>query len=167
MELRSVELIARTLNTEGIRYLVVGGLAVNAHGYERFTQDLDLVIGLEPDNVTRALHALMRIGYVPAIPVSPEDFANPDNRAAWHAEKSMLVLKMWSDAHRRTPIDIFIQEPFDFACEWEQAMKFSLSDEVALPVLRYAALLDMKREAGREKDLLDISALQKLDPYRS
>ncbi|HEY8961886.1 MAG TPA: hypothetical protein VIM57_06740 [Luteolibacter sp.] len=80
MELRSVELIARTLNGEDIRYLVVGGLAVNAHGYERFTQDLDLVIGLEPGNVTRALRALMRIGYNPAIPISPEDFADPANR---------------------------------------------------------------------------------------
>jgi hypothetical protein len=167
MELRSVELIARTLNGEDIRYLVVGGLAVNAHGYERFTQDLDLVIGLEPRNVERALRALMRIGYTPAIPISPEDFANPDNRAAWHAEKSMFVLKMWSDAHRRTPIDIFIREPFDFELEWEHAVKFPLSEEVALPVLRYSTLLDMKREAGREKDLLDISALQKLDPYRS
>ena len=60
MELRSVELIARNLNGEDIRYLVVGGLAVNAHGYGRFTQDLDLVIGLEPRNVERALRALMR-----------------------------------------------------------------------------------------------------------
>jgi hypothetical protein len=166
MELRSVELVARTLNGEKIRYLVVGGLAVNAHGYERFTQDLDLVIGLEPENVERALRALIRIGYNPAIPISPEDFANPGNRAVWHEEKSMLVLKMWSDAHRRTPIDIFIREPFDFELEWQHAVNFPLSEDVSLPVLRYATLLEMKREAGREKDLLDISALQKLDPYR-
>ena len=35
MEARSFEAIVRALNEAGIRYLVVGGLAVNAHGYAR------------------------------------------------------------------------------------------------------------------------------------
>ena len=35
MEARSIEAIVRALNEAGIRYLVVGGLAVNAHGYAR------------------------------------------------------------------------------------------------------------------------------------
>jgi predicted nucleotidyltransferase len=47
MEIRSIEAIVRALNDEVVQYIVVGGLAVNAHGYERFTQDVDLVIGLE------------------------------------------------------------------------------------------------------------------------
>jgi hypothetical protein len=42
MEVRSVEAIARALNDAEIQYIVVGGLAVNAHGYERFTRDIDL-----------------------------------------------------------------------------------------------------------------------------
>ena len=58
MEVRSIEAIARALNEANIRYLVVGGLAVNAHGYERFTHDLDLVIGLEPDNIAKGFEAL-------------------------------------------------------------------------------------------------------------
>ena len=48
MEIRSVEAIARALNDSMVHYLVVGGLAVNVHGYERFTADIDLVIGLGP-----------------------------------------------------------------------------------------------------------------------
>jgi len=46
MEVRSVEAIVRALNTAEVEYLIVGGLAVNVHGYERLTQDVDLVIGL-------------------------------------------------------------------------------------------------------------------------
>ena len=117
MELRSVEAIAVALKLADIRYIVVGGLAVNAHGYERFTNDIDLVISLESDNIRRALYALIAIGYQPAIPITPEDFANANNLATWHEEKAMLVLKLWSDKHRRTPIDVSIQEPFDFKTE--------------------------------------------------
>lgn len=36
-----------------------------------------------------------------------------------------------------------------------------------MPILDYQSLIQMKLEAGREKDLLDVSALRKLDPYRS
>ena len=39
MEVRSIEAIVRALNEAGIRYLVVGGLAVNAHGYARMTRE--------------------------------------------------------------------------------------------------------------------------------
>lgn len=43
MELRSIEAVLGALNAAGVRYLIVGGLAVNAHGYQRATMDLDLV----------------------------------------------------------------------------------------------------------------------------
>ena len=46
MKLASFEAITRSLNTAGVRYLIAGGLAVNAHGYLRFTKDADLVIVL-------------------------------------------------------------------------------------------------------------------------
>jgi hypothetical protein len=51
MEVRSVEAIVRALNDAKVQYLIVDGLAVNAHGYERLTVDLDLVIGLSRDNI--------------------------------------------------------------------------------------------------------------------
>lgn len=47
MKLTSCEAIFRALNEAGVRYLLVGGLAVNAHGYLRFTKDVDLTIDIE------------------------------------------------------------------------------------------------------------------------
>jgi hypothetical protein len=41
MEVRSIEAIVKALNAAKVKYLIVGGLAVNAHGYERFTNDVD------------------------------------------------------------------------------------------------------------------------------
>lgn len=41
-----------------MRYVVVGGVAVNLHGYQRFTKDVDLVIELVADRALKALRAL-------------------------------------------------------------------------------------------------------------
>jgi predicted nucleotidyltransferase len=42
MKIDDVGTILRALNDANVRYLIVGGLAVVAHGYVRFTQDIDL-----------------------------------------------------------------------------------------------------------------------------
>jgi hypothetical protein len=50
-----------TLNEGGVRFVVIGGVAVGAHGYVRATEDLDLVPDSDPANLkrlTRALEAL-------------------------------------------------------------------------------------------------------------
>ena len=52
MEVRSIETIIKALNAAKVEYLIVGGLAVGAHGYDRLTVDVDLVIGLQPENIT-------------------------------------------------------------------------------------------------------------------
>lgn len=68
------------------RNLIVGGLAVAAHGYGRLTFDLDLVVQLQPE--LRALKALSSLGYVPLVPVAAADFADPAKREAWIREKN-------------------------------------------------------------------------------
>jgi len=166
MEVHSIETIAHTLNVAEVRYLVVGGLAVNAHGYERFTNDLDLVIALDPANISAAMSALSGIGYHPIVPITAEQFSNPQNRSFWKHEKNMLALKFRSDSHQRTSVDVFIEEPFDFELEWQRALHVPVSDTAKLPVLSRESLIRMKIEAGREKDLLDVQMLRKLDSYR-
>ena len=78
----------------------------------------------------------------------------------------MLVLRLWSDAHRRTPIAVFVYEPFDFEKEFARAKWEPVAGHIRAPFVRYETLLAMKSEAGRDKDLMDIRALKKLDPYR-
>ena len=65
MEKHSVEAIVGALNAANVRYLVAGGLAVVAHGFVRFTADIDLIVDLEPANVTRAIAALDGLDYRP------------------------------------------------------------------------------------------------------
>ena len=53
MERRSVEAIVEGLNRAQVRYLIVGGLAVVAHGFVRFTADIDLVLDPDPAATAR------------------------------------------------------------------------------------------------------------------
>lgn len=166
MEVRSVEAIVRALNDASVRYLIVGGVAVIAHGYERLTRHLDLVIGLEKENIVAALEALRAIDYQMAIPESPADFANAELRESWRREKGMIVLKLWSDTHRRTPIDVFIYEPFDFDQEYAEAVREDVLGGMHAPVVRYQTLIEMKRAAGRPQDLADIADLERLQELK-
>ncbi|HEX8679621.1 MAG TPA: hypothetical protein VF683_06665 [Chthoniobacterales bacterium] len=166
MQVRSVEAVVRALNDAKARYLIVGGVAVNVHGYERLTEDLDLVIGLARENIIAALHALESIDYHMSIPVTPEAFAEPELREKWRSEKGMIVLKLWSDTHRRTPIDVFIYEPFDFERELAAARYESLSADVRAPIVSYQTLVRMKREAGRPQDLADLADLARIQELK-
>jgi len=161
MEVRSVEAIVRALNLAEVKYLIVGGLAVNAHGYVRMTRDVDVVLELNPVNVRSALDALLGIGYHMSIPAKPEDFANQEMREDWRRTKGMITLKLWSDQHQRTPVDIFVYEPFDFAKEYIAAMALEVCPGLPARVVSLQTLLKMKRDAGRPQDLADIDELQR------
>ena len=162
MEVHSVEAIVTALNAAGVEYLIVGGLAVNAHGFVRLTRDVDIVIRLTPDNAGNSLRALFEIGYQMSIPEKPEAFTDAQTRARWRDEKQMIVLKLWSDAHCRTPIDIFIYEPFSFSEELARCVRLEISPGVRAPVVALAALLEMKRTVGRPQDLIDIAELERM-----
>ena len=152
--------IISVLNAAKVRYLVVGGIAVIAHGYVRDTKDIDLLIQLEKDNLLAALHALATIGYRPHIPVTFEDFANPEVRATWIKEKQMKVLKLFCDAFWNTPIDVFVDDPLGFDEAYKRGKYYRLADNLDVPVCAYEDLVKLKLEAGRPRDLADLHELR-------
>ncbi len=160
MKLASIEAIVRALNEAGVRYLVAGGLAVNAHGYLRFTKDADLVVQLMPDNIKRAFAALKTLGYKPLAPVTAEQFADRDTREGWIRDKGMQVLQLWSDSHRETSIDVFVHEPFSFDEEYANALIKLLYGSMEVRFVAIPALIKMKEAAGREQDRIDIEHLR-------
>lgn len=162
MKLSSFEAIIGAFDAAGVRYLVVGGLAVIAHGYGRATHDVDLVIQLEPANIHAAFAALRDIDYHPAVPITAEQFADPALREEWQREKGMLVLKFWSDRHRETRLDMFVTEPFPFEEELRNAGRREVAPGVLAPVVGLDALLAMKHAASRPQDLADIDELNLL-----
>ena len=159
MKLGSLIKICKTLENKGVRYLIVGGMAVIAHGYTRMTMDLDLVISLQEKNIKNALDVFSQMGYRPRVPVKLHDFADPVKRASWIREKNMTVFSLISDDIQLPPIDIFVSEPFDFDVEYSQAERYTMDDDTSVPVVSLSTLIKMKKEANREKDRLDISCL--------
>ena len=151
----------RALADARVRCLVAGGLAVNAHGYLRFTRDVDLVIQLTTPNILAAFAALDGIGYRPLVPLRAEDFADANMRGGWIRDKGMTVLNFWSDRHPQTPIDVFVTEPFAFDEEYERALVKPL-DSIDVRFVTVPTLIRMKEVAGRPQDRIDIDYLRKL-----
>jgi hypothetical protein len=143
-----------------VRYVVVGGLAVNLHGYQRFTMDIDLVIELVPDRALKVLQALEAIGYKPTVPVKLADFADPVIREGWIRDKGMMVFQMHSD-QTRVSIDIFVRYPLDFDELWNDCTKIELVN-ISLRIASIDHLILMKSVANRPQDLLDIEQLEKI-----
>ncbi|HXM36665.1 MAG TPA: hypothetical protein VN920_15830, partial [Pyrinomonadaceae bacterium] len=56
--------LAADLKEHGIDYMVIGAVALLAHGYPRFTEDIDIV--LTPEGLARFHRELIGLGYVPA-----------------------------------------------------------------------------------------------------
>lgn len=162
MRVSSLEAVLRALATADARYLIVGGLAVAAHGYGRLTFDLDLVVQLQPDNVLRALGALESLGYRPLAPVAATDFADAAKRESWIRDKNAVVFQLHSDRHAETRIDLFVSEPFDFEHEHRHAKIGELLPGLEARFVRLETLIAMKQAAGREKDLEDIRQLRLL-----
>jgi hypothetical protein len=160
VKVASFEAIVRALAAEDVRYLVAGGLAVNAHGYIRLTNDVDVVLDLDPANARRAARALTALGYRPAVPVKLEEFADPTNRARWLNEKGMQVFQLWSDRHRETPIDLFVSEPFDFDTEYGRAFVGELAPGLSVRFVALETLIRMKEAVGRPRDLDDVQHLR-------
>jgi len=154
-----IEEVLAALGASGVRYLVVGGVAVVLHGHLRTTADLDLVVALDPDNARRAVAALTGLGFRPRAPVAAEAFVDSAARASWIADKGLTVFSLWSDRVAGLEVDLFVEEPFDFDAAWARRVTVTL-DRTTTTVASLDDLLALKRAAGRPQDLADIVALE-------
>lgn len=160
MESSKFAQIIGNLQKAGVRFLIVGGIAVVAHGYERFTEDIDFVLDMERANVESALAVFQAMNYRPRVPVALSDFAVPENRAKWRTEKHMLAFTLLPRDQMDPSVDLFTESPFAFEEEYAKALTFELYEGVSCRVICLRTLLEMKRGAGRGKDLVDIEHLE-------
>lgn len=55
---RDFKEFVESLIAHDVRFLIVGGYAVAAHGHPRYTKDLDVWVGTAPSNTDRLMSAL-------------------------------------------------------------------------------------------------------------
>lgn len=159
--MRSIETLFATLNAAGVRYVVVGGLAVVLHGVTRFTADVDLIVDLSEAEARRAIDALTATGLVPRAPVPASAFAEARTRQSWQRDKHMQVFSLYDPADPLRVVDLFVDDPLPFADLWQRSVELPLRG-VPVRTAALADLLELKRRAGRPQDLADIEALERL-----
>lgn len=149
------------LNRKKVRYLVVGGIAVNLYGIERATADIDLVVDLEEDNLNRFVRAMKEIGFKPKIPVMLEDFIKKENRERWISEKGLKVFSLFDPKNPFFLTDVLVEIPFDFKKIFEKKEKMK-AGKVIIPVVPLESLIEMKERTGRPQDIADVFYLKKI-----
>ena len=82
----------KDINNNDIKYLIAGGLAVVAHGYVRFTADIDLILDLSETNVKEAMRIFKELGFITRAPVNIESFADKKLREQWIQEKNLKMI---------------------------------------------------------------------------
>ena len=156
-----IERLLTELSAAGVRYLVVGGVAVVLHGYARSTSDLDVVIDLEPENVERALRLFENRGFRPRPPVALRSFADAAERHRWIREKNLQVFTLWHPELPFFAVDIFVTEPFPFDEAYQRTARARVGESI-VTVASIDDLIAMKRVAGRAQDAMDIEILLEL-----
>lgn len=134
------------LNEHRAEYLVIGGYAVNAHGYSRPTGDLDVWVAISPDNAERVFDVIVAFG-----------FGTPDL-----SRESLLtpgrIVRMGLQ-----PVCIEVCNTIDgvhFAECQRRAVVVEVAG-VAVPFIGLADLRQNKKSSGRMKDLVDLDYLPK------
>ncbi len=147
------------LNRSKVKYLVVGGVALVLHGVVRFTADIDMMLDLSKDNLTKFFGVLKQLKFIPKLPIKMEDLADESLRKKWAKEKNMIVFSFVKDDYKI--IDVFVENPIDFeeAYSRKQAKK---AGNTVVDVISFDDLIGLKKLSAREQDLIDIKMLEEL-----
>ena len=130
----------------GVRFLVVGGYAVAAHGHPRLTKDLDVWVWVDPENAARTAAVLDEFGFG-SLGLSADDFAVEGQ-----------VVQLGSPPNRIAILTSIAG--VDFGGCWERRTEVLL-DSVAVPFIGLDDLERNKLAAGRFQDLADVEALRR------
>ncbi|MCZ6652725.1 MAG: hypothetical protein O7D91_06820 [Planctomycetota bacterium] len=148
------------LSAAGVRFLVIGGVAVGMHGYPAATFDLDILPDLSGDNLGLLITALGKLGYQPMAPVDPNELKDPDKRRVWYEDKNMKVFSFVKADSPRDVVDVMIYHPIDFEKCFDRRQTVSIRGH-EISVAAAEDLLELKKVAGRNKDQAHIAALER------
>lgn len=158
--MKTVDLL-RALSDESVEFVLVGGLAVQLHGYARMTYDIDLVLAMNDTNLSRFVDIATRFGLAPVIPVPIDSLKNAALIEQWHREKGMLAFALREPAIGGSVVDVLVRPDVSYEILSSEAVSGQLFGST-VKIASIDHLLHMKRIANRPKDLLDITALEKI-----
>lgn len=149
----NIDLFLKLSNEHEVRMLMVGGGAVNFHGYQRHSSDVDFWIETTETNFERLVSVFNQMGY------ELDDFPQKVKE-----QKQNISIKF-------SPVDINLELITNFSINksFEEAFNEAEIAEVdgnkflKWRVLSLDDLITSKIKSGRSKDLLDIQELKRIN----
>jgi hypothetical protein len=142
------------LNLNEVPYIVVGGYAVNYHGYRRTTGDIDIWIKPSNENSkTQLLIALKNLGIT-------------EDKLQKLSDIDFTLPTVFVDGKEPYKIDFMTRiSGVNFEEAWDKKIIAEL-DGLKIPFIHLHHLILSKISNNRTKDKLDVEELQKIQELR-
>jgi len=135
----------KLLNSNNVKYLVVGGYAVAFHGYPRYTKNMDIWIWINENNAKQLIKTLEEFGFS-SLGLKKEDFLKPE-----------YVIQLGYPPNR---IDILTKiSGLEFEKCYKSRIKTNM-DGITIDFIDLENLKKNKKAIGRFKDLADLENLE-------
>lgn len=141
------------LTESGVHFVVIGGVAVGAHGYVRGTADLDLVPDPDPENLRRLISILAKLDST--LPTVGERAFDPAGDAG--------VIRRGGNVTAMTRFgELDVVQLAHGVPSYTQLAEDAVESEllgVPVKVCSLSRLREMKEAQGREQDRADLANL--------
>jgi hypothetical protein len=143
MNKKQISLLAAFLAAK-VEYAIVGGVAVNAYGYVRATNDLEIFIRPTEQNARAAFSALLLLG-VPLDGLEPSDLLSDDENLRFGPDEDHIDI-----------LTSIGEMPFDQV--WRNRIETEV-EGLVVPLISKSDLIENKLQVGRLRDLADAEEL--------
>jgi hypothetical protein len=141
--------VLQALEASGARYVLIGAVALTAQGLPRLTQDVDIFIPIDAENLERIKSALWAVYQDPAIEeIRCEDLESGYPTIRYGPPTGDMVIDLISR----------LGETLAFQDVESEVL---VIDGVRVRVATPRALYRMKKDTGRPKDRVDAEALKR------
>jgi len=159
---KTLSRLSRDLDENGIDYAVIGAVALLAHGYPRFTEDIDLV--LTPEGLNALHQKLIGLGYVPAFPGARKRLRSSSDNV------SIEVMTTGEYPGDGKPKPVSMPEPAEASTEIDGIKVVTLEKLIELKLASGISAPDRLKDLADVQELIKIRNLGadfalKLDPY--
>ena len=154
--------LSSDLNERGIDYMVIGAVALLAHGYPRFTEDIDLVMTAE--GLQKFHEELVGLGYTPAFPGARKRLRSTTDNV------SIEVMTTGEYPGDRKPKPVSMPAPADASTKIDGIRFVTLEKLIELKLASGMSAPDRLKDLADVQELIKIRKLDadfalKLDPY--
>ena len=155
------EQLIRALDDRGVRYALVGGVAVNLHGVPRMTYDVDIVVLTDLETLRACKLVMSSLGLVCRLPIDLETLGDAAARARLETERNMIAITFTDPENPLREVDVLVAPSVDPDGIVARSVLRS-AGEFDVRIACVADLVRMKLAAARPQDLADVAHLERI-----